>query len=416
MPDQQGSMLPMMAVVLMLATAGGAIAVDLTRAYAFRDQLQLTADAAALAAAVNLPNIDTARKSAQLYAAKNMPGVQNLIGPNDIEFGYWDPDSRTIRKAEDAPNALKVTVRLAAANGNALGTLFAGMFGASMMDIAASAVAGKRSAMCIMALDPDANATLGLDVLANIEALNCTVQVNSRHDRAFQVLPGSRFMASGLCVTGDAFVGPFTSVAPEPTVGCLPQPDPLVDLAPPEIGACDYNGRNFIDHSGVLQPGVYCGGLQIAGDSDIVLAAGTYVIKDGPLSILDTSRVKGEAITFFLTGKKAVIRFEDMSTLTLTAPTTGEMAGILVFQDRNYSGDHVWDSDAPTELHGTIYLPEGNLLSQSSNSITPINSCNVLIAKSLRFKFRSGVSIDLGQSQCRDYLPAAVLGTVALLG
>ena len=147
-----------------------------------------------------------------------------------------------------------------------------------------------------------------------------------------------------------------------------------------------------------------------------MLAAGTYVIKDGPLSILDTARVGGEDITFFLTGRNAVIQFEDMSTLTLTAPTSGDMAGILVFQDRGFGGDHVWDSDAPTELHGTIYLPEGNLFSQSSNSITPINSCNVLIAKSLRFKFRSGVSIDLGQSRCRDYLPAAVLGTVALLG
>ena len=335
-PDQRGSMLPMMAVILMVAAAGGAVAVDLTRAYAFRDQLQLTADAAALAAAVNLPNIDAARKSAYLYAAKNMPDIENIIRPDDIEFGYWDPATQTIRTGTDTPNTLKVTVRLANADNNALSTLFAGIFGSSTMDIAASAVAGKRSAMCIMALDPDQQAALGLDVLAKIEALNCTVQVNSRNDQAFQVLPGSQFMASGLCVTGDTFIGPFTRVAPEPTVGCPPQPDPLAGLAPPEIGACDYNENKFDNHSGILQPGVYCGGLTIAGKSDIVLAAGTYVIKDGPLSILDTARVGGEDITFFLTGRNAVIQFEDMSTLTLTAPTSGDMAGILVFQDRGH--------------------------------------------------------------------------------
>ena len=416
MPDQRGSMLPMMAVVLMVATAGGAIAVDLTRAYAFRDQLQLTADAAALAAAVNLPNVDAARRSAYLYAAKNMPDVRNIIGPDDIEFGSWDPDTRTIQTGTDTPSVLKVTVRLADVDGNALSTLFAGIFGNAMMDIAASAVAGKRSAMCIMALDPTGQAALALDVLAKIEALNCTAQVNSRDDRAFQILPGSTFMASGLCVTGNAFVGPLTSVAPEPTTGCLPQPDPLADLTPPEVGACSYRASRFDSYSGILQPGVYCGGLTIAGNSDVVLAAGIYVIKDGPLSTLDTSKVGGEEIMFFLTGSDAVIRFEDKSSLTLTAPTAGDMAGILVFQDRNYSGNHVWDSDAPTELYGTIYLPEGRLLSQSSNSITPISSCNVLIAKSLRFRFRSGVSIDLGQTRCQDYLPAAVLGAVALLG
>ena len=123
----------------------------------------------------------------------------------------------------------------------------------------------------------------------------------------------------------------------------------------------------------------------------------------------------GDEVTFFLTGDTALVNFSDNSELALTAPTDGDLAGILVYQDRNFGGNHIWDSDAPNTLHGTIYLPEGTLKSQSSNAITPVNSCNVLIAKQIHLDRHSSVSIDLSQDHCKQYLPAAVLGTVALL-
>lgn len=413
--DQRGSILPIVGVMFLLVSAGAAVAVDMGRAYAYRGQLRLAVDAAALAAAVNLPDVEAARKAAYRYAAINLPEFKNLVHADDIEFGHWDPKTRRIKADDTAPSALRVTARLSEKNGNAMNTLFASVFGHDSLDIAASAVAGKRSSMCIQALEPLEADGLGMDVSAQIEALNCTVQVNSRHEYAFRIWLGSKMLASGLCVTGGAYVSGWATVSPEPTLGCPPQPDPLAGLQAPEVGACDHHDSVLEAHHGNLEPGVYCGGLEVTGDSDLTLAAGIYVIKDGPLSVAGTSKLTGEGITFFLTGEKGLIRFDDDSSLTLTAPTEGDMAGILVYQDRNFGGHHVWDSSAPTELHGTIYLPEGQLLSQSSNAITPIASCNVLIAKRLHFKFKSGVSIDLGRTACQQYLPAAVLGAPALL-
>ncbi|MGI9500134.1 MAG: TadG family pilus assembly protein [Geminicoccaceae bacterium] len=408
-------MLPIMAMIGVMAVAGAALAVDLARAYAFRHQLQLAADAAALAAAVNLPDKAAARKAAYRYAERNMPGFDQVIADDGIEFGRWNPDTRRLEGDGQAPSAVKITSKLSVANGNPLNTLFAGFLGSEELDVAASAVAGKRSPMCILSLEPELADGLGMDIAAKIEALNCTVQVNSRHRWAFRNLLGSRFLASGLCVTGGAYVSMFGRVTPEPTLGCPPQVDPLVGLQPPEFTGCDYNDTRLSGHHGTLQPGVYCGGLEITGASNVELAAGVYVIKDGPLAIGDVTEVRGDAITFYLTGSEALIDFQDDSQLSLTAPTDGDLAGILVFQDREFGGDHVWDSAAPTTLHGTIYLSEGRLVSQSSNAITPVNSCNVLIAKSLHFKYQSAVSIDLGQKRCRQFLPAALLGTVALL-
>lgn len=316
---------------------------------------------------------------------------------------------------QSTPSAVRVTPTLTAKKGNALSTLFASVTGSDSMDIRASAVAGKRSAMCILALEPEERDALALDFLAKIEALNCTVQVNSRHRWAYRMLAGSNFLASSLCVTGGAYVSFLSRISPEATIGCPPQPDPLAALKAPEIGSCSSEDTVLNGYHGTIHPGIYCGGLVIDGTSKVELAAGTYVIKDGPLLIADDSKIIGDDVTFYLTGKNALIYFQDDSQLTLTAPTDGEFAGILVFQDQNFGGDHRWDSNAPTTLHGTIYLPEGRLISESSNAITPVNSCNVLIARSLRFKFKSAVSIDLTQDHCRQYLPAAVLGTVALL-
>ncbi len=413
--DTRASVMPLMAGVLLIGTAGAAITVDLGRAYAFRSNLQIAADSAALSAAVNLPDMDAARASAIRYASINMPGFSDLITADDIEFGHWDPETQTIEPDDRAPSALRVTARLSSAKGNAPSTLFAGVFGSKSLDIEASAAAGKRSSTCIMALEQESVDALALDFSASIEARDCTVQVNSRHERAFRVLLGSKVNAAGLCVTGGAHISPWSEVQPEVTEGCLPAVDPLAELAPPEFGGCDFHDSTYFNFHGTLQPGVYCGGLQINGLSSVTLAAGTYVIKDGPLSLAGFSEITGEEVAFFLTGDDALIRFSEMSTLTLRAPTSGDLEGILVFQDRNSVGHHIWESKAPTELYGTIYLPNGHLLSQSSNAITPVDSCNVLIAKSIRFAFRSGVSIDLGREDCRDYLPSAIMGTVALL-
>ncbi len=413
--DDRGAVLPILAVVVIAAVSGAALAVDLARAQVLRQQLQLTADAAALAAAINLPDIDAARDAARRYAKRNMPDHADVIAADDVEFGHWNPHTRRIEHDQNTPSAVRVTPALTARKGNALSTLFASVLGSSNLDISASAVAGKRSAMCILALEPSEADALGLDFLAKIEALNCTVQVNSRHRWAFRMLAGSNFLASGLCVTGGVYVSFLSRLSPEATSGCPPQPDPLADLKAPDIGACTADDTVLRGYHGTLHPGTFCGGLIIDGSSKVELAAGTYIIKDGPLLIGDDSGIIGDGVTFYLTGENAFIHFQDNSQLTLTAPTDGELAGILVFQDRSFGGDHIWDSNAPTTLNGTIYLPEGRLISQSSNAITPVNSCNVLIAKGIRFKFKSAVSIDLTQEHCRQFLPAAVLGTVALL-
>ncbi|MGI9503525.1 MAG: pilus assembly protein TadG-related protein, partial [Geminicoccaceae bacterium] len=152
-----------MAAVIIAVVSGAALSVDLARAYALRQQLQLTADAAALAAAVNLPDMAAVRAAAYRYAERNMPGYADVITAEGIRFGRWNPDSREIEGDEPVPSAVLVKTSLTAAKGNGIGTFFASLLSQGDLDIATGAVAGKRSPMCILALEPEKRDALGMD-------------------------------------------------------------------------------------------------------------------------------------------------------------------------------------------------------------------------------------------------------------
>ncbi|MGI9433219.1 MAG: TadG family pilus assembly protein, partial [Geminicoccaceae bacterium] len=365
-----------MAAVLTLATAGGALAVDLARAQVFREQLQLSADAAVLAAAVNLPDVDAARKAARTYAAKNMDGAPYVLADSDIVFGQWNPGSRTVTRDEEAPRAVRVTLRLAKSNGNAVPTIFAGVFGHDTMDVAASANAGRRGATCVLALDKATNGAMSVTGQSSLEVPGCGVQVNSRASNALTVQGTGSIAADSICVAGDASISGSAYASPTPTTYCPQVVDPLADLEPPDIGACDHTNMSLKKVNATLNPGVYCGGLDIGAKSEITLQPGVYVIKDGSLSIKSDGAISGDGVMIYLTGPGAVLDFKSKSAVSLAAPATGGFKGILIFQDRNFGGTHSWKSKVPNELRGTIYLPSGDLSSKSDNAMTPLDSCN----------------------------------------
>ena len=55
-----------------------------------------------------------------------------------------------------------------------------------------------------------------------------------------------------------------------------------------------------------LNPGTYCLGLHIY-DSQVKLNPGTYIIKDGPLTIGHNSSVVGDGVTFVFTGEDSLL-------------------------------------------------------------------------------------------------------------
>ncbi len=420
--DTRGSLAPISAVGLIVIFAAGALGVDYVRATALQRSLSMTADAAALAAASALPNADAARSIALEYAEKNMPSSKygNVLTAADIEIGSWDSDTRTFTPAGDQERvfdgtAVRVTTRAASANGNQASTFFASVVGTEGVDVSISAVAGRGGPPCVLALDPVLAPSLSLSGNVFVETIGCGVQANSTAVGAFSATSSTELQTNDICVAGTADVGRASLLSVEPTEYCVAHNDPLAGLETPIYGGCLENNASYVDVRDTLSPGVYCGGLEIAGESEITLSAGLYIIRDGPLHVLDNAGLRGNGVTIFLTGETSLIYFGANSTISLGAPESGDLEGILIFQDPRYTGLHEWHGNSSAFLRGVIYLPTASLASKSTNSITPENACTVLIANDMTFAGNSGLSIDVTSANCRNALPGPYKRGITLL-
>ncbi len=417
--DQRGSVVVFFAFGLVVMAAAAMIGIDSGWAAVRQQRLEMAADVAALAAVSRLPDAAAAKKTALTYIKKNMPEDENgkVLAPDDFEVGNWDTTTRTFTPVSGGavPTAVRVTTRLATANGNAAKTFFAGLFGTETVDLSATAVAGFGGPPCVMALDPVKSSAMLLDSNAEVVAIGCNVQVNSTANSALRVDSNGSLEAISICVGGSAWLSGSSSVNVEPNEYCPGKSDPMASLEPPAIGGCNHHNARYVDSVEVLLPGVYCNGLEIDADSDITLSAGTYIIKDGPFKVLSNSVITGSDVTIFLTGTDGLLFFDSNSSIALTAPTSGAFAGILFFQDRDFGGIHEWNGNSTTTLRGVIYFPSGRLFSVSLNKITPLHSCTVLIASALEFNSNSGVSIDVTSADCRRALPDPYQRGIVLL-
>ena len=65
------------------------------------------------------------------------------------------------------------------------------------------------------------------------------------------------------------------------------------------------------------------------------MAPGLYIMKNGPFTITGQANVTGDGVTIFLTGPGAVADTGGNGSIDLSAPITGDLAGILFFEDRD---------------------------------------------------------------------------------
>ena len=322
----------MFAVFLMAGVGFAAIAIDGGYLYSLKNKLQTTADAAVLVAVSELPDTDEARAAAIVMAGKNMPPGEHgaVLADADVVTGNWDTGTRTFTAAGTPLNAVRVVTRRSQANGNAAGLFFAATLGFNEVDVETSATATFQSGgdACVIALDPSTNDALKVAGNADV-TLACGVQVNSTDDRAIRVGGGGACLtASSIYVTGDT---QGNCINPTPDTGMDPITDPLDYLNPPTDNGCDHVALFEVTVDTVLDPGVYCGGIDINGGPIVDFNPGEYIIKGEGLSITGNSIVTGDEVMFYLSpditgipSTNHTIHLAGTTQITLSAPTSGE--------------------------------------------------------------------------------------------
>jgi hypothetical protein len=139
------------------------------------------------------------------------------------------------------------------------------------------------------------------------------------------------------------------------------------------------------------------------------LRPGIYVMKNGPLLVLNRASLIGEHVGFYFVGDLSSMTLAAQSHIDLTAPRDGPMAGFLFFANRvlltgdlNLRRFRVESDDARTLL-GTIYLRDGVFEAASNRPIADRSSSTVIVAR--RIEVSSGPDLVLNADYDRTDVP-----------
>lgn len=370
--NRRGNMTVFMLGLLLIASliVGGVI--DFISLVQQKHAIQDLADRASVAAAremvVSKAEDERVQAAADAFVAANYKGKK-------IE---------AIAKVADKGRAVDIEVRAAPR------VFFPGPVGRSAKTVVAYAtaeIAGGGN-VCMIGLEKNLP-SLDMKNKARVTAEDCAIYSNSTSKKSIKVAGTAKVKANLVCAAGGVS-GPKTAIQPEAVTDCPTIDDPLRDRPMPDIGLlkCDYLATVVPLLTKVkLKPGIYCGGILVAGGT-AELEPGMYVINNGALAVTLNGTLKGENVGFFLKGATSTLLFTPDTHISLTAPKTGPMAGILFFEDRNtiLATYHQISSNDARRLVGTMYIPKSKLMIDATSPVFDKSEYTIIIAREFELK------------------------------
>jgi hypothetical protein len=191
-----------------------------------------------------------------------------------------------------------------------------------------------------------------------------TVYVDSSSPTALTESGNAAVTAASIQVVGGASQGGHATWSPAPVTGAASAPDPLAALAAPTTGIA----RGSVNLSGnstlTINPGVYSS-IQVSGNARLTLNPGVYVLAGGGLTVTGNASLSGSGVMLYNTqsnfpgtgGTFGGLTLSGNGTISLTAPTNGPYAGVVLFQNRGNTRAISLSGGAAQGLVGTVYAP-----------------------------------------------------------
>lgn len=382
------------------------LAVDLGWGYYRKQVAQTASDAAAMAAAVTAYNavgngiITCGSNNVACYAtATACPAVINSPA-NNVQNGcmyakangFTNAGNQTVTMTSSAlgsapdPTVFSILYRVTTTVTETNPQLFSALGGHPYGQVATQSTAQVVQPPlpgCIYALNQTAASAISVSGSnSSISTPNCGIDINSSSSTALVVSGNASVTAAFEKIVGGFQLQGQSTVSPTPLTGASHFPDPLGNLPAPSITpSC--TGNNYSMSNGppnapavILNPGTYCGGINIGGAANVTFNPGVYVLYGGGMTLNSSNMVvAGSGVTFFNTDGHGVaglptsnfapITISGQPNVTLSAPTTGTYSGVLFYKDRTVSSANNTDTingQTQPKLTGTIYLPGDKLL------------------------------------------------------
>ena len=378
--DRSGAMA--ITIGLMMTSLAGmvALSVDVADWYGTRRAMQSEADSAALGGALELFENGT---TAQITAAATTDGNLNRGGMVN----------GAVLSVSVDPIAQTVTATMTKTADMFFSRLF--LNAAPVVSVTAKAgLANGGAPVCLLVTNPSGSGVVYLDGSSSIQASGCAVVVDSSSASAMHQEGSTSITAKSICGPGGNTTSGSARYSPTPIL-CSPISDPLANWPAPAAAnnPCDYTGytisgnntatyknsagtpvtTNYGSAQAPLLPGVYCGGINLAGTGGTANAAfqpGTFILRNGGLVTGGSTTATGTGVSFYLSGT-GDISLNNSTNLTIIAPTSGEMAGIAIYQDHSQPVGTVTNyiqGNSAINFTGVLYFGTQNLYVNGSSS------------------------------------------------
>ena len=415
--DRSGGVVVTFAVALPVLLAAAGLASDYAMMTKIRSDLQHAADAAATAAAHEIPLahnnaliIKNAAKSYAAFALENSGTDVDLISMGGKSNQTLTVSSEVV----DNFTAIKVTVQ------EDWTPFFAHFLSSQITPVVVTATAryvGSNN-ICVLGLAP-AGQGVFLDTGSRLTGNNCGVFSNSGDSSSLTVRSSATLVSQINCSSGGTDVSAGASISPAAITDCPVIDDPLANRPPPPVGACTDNNLIIKAISvTTLNPGVYCGGITIKNNAQVTLTPGIYVMLDGALKVSGTATLNGDGAGIFITGANPQpFEFAGTSHINMTAPIAGPMAGLLFYEDRAMTQHltHKITSDDAHKLIGTIYLPRGDLLIDSGQKVADQSAFTAIVVNHLQLNAGPNLVLNSDYTSTNVPVPPGIRGTQQII-
>jgi hypothetical protein len=352
-------------ILIVLAIVGlvglTALAVDGGNAFSDRRHAQGAADAAALAAALAKVHDQNWSQAGLARAADNEytnDGVRSTVTINNPPGPGCDGSTpNPLNLAADPNDRIEYYIQVIIRSN--VETYFAPVVGVEQVRNCVEAIARARPSVtgqiafgnAMVSLNPNDCRSFWVHGTSDTVVTGSGVFVNSSCvSNAFDQSGNATLTAPGTCVVGGASYG-AGDVIPPPQTGCgtqLPYPPEYLWPEP----TCAVNATKA---GGVITPGNIPGSW-IGGD--VTLQPGTYCIS-GDVSINAHDEINGTGVLlYFIDGG---LHINGGAELNLSAQTTGDYAGLLIYLPITNSNTLIMNGNANSTFTGTILAPASEI-------------------------------------------------------
>jgi Flp pilus assembly protein TadG len=373
--DCSGGVMTYGALTLPILVGAAGLSVDVSSWHLHHKVLRASADAAATSGALELLRTGNAHVNA---AATDAAGQNGFKSGEDTIVINRPPLSGSRAGSMDS---VEVIITRQAP------TILSGIISPGLKTIVARAVAfGSANDTCIWALNPNVSGAITVSGGAQV-TIDCGMFVNSKNSSAL-----AQSGTSCITATEAKIAGGYSGTCIEGTIatGVPPVEDPLSWVQAPSYSSCDVNNKVKVNagQTLILDPGVYCGAIEVLAGGSLHFNPGLYVLNSAGLKFASSSTVTGYDVNFYISefnGVSDTIDIAAGANVDLVAGDNGGLDGILFYHDRDApSGlSHSITGGATMNLDGILYFPNQNVKFAGGSTSDATNS--ILIADTVTF-------------------------------